>query len=653
MTLHRRRPGDLDPGGAAVLEELDALLAEVGDAARSSGPAAEFAAALLRSVSRATGAKGAVLWAKDSSDGWRAEYTAGTVGAGGDGRVQAVRRAAETGTARLVALESGAPGGDGERSVVAPMVGRVLEVVVVDDVRAAGPDGTFLLEVAQAFAEVGNDYFARRELTALRGELAWARQLESFTRSVHGSFAIGPTSYAIVNDGRALVGCDRLTVFDRRGRVLAVSGVEVPDRRAAVVRRLERLAQAALRDGGRFWRCRGEAVEGESGSGSPEVTECWRECAEPVAGASADVAVLTGRSFGPSPPEPVGVLVAEWFGRAPDGADGRVAAVAARAEQALRNVAEATPGAVEAALGACLAPVRRHLSRTAAVIAVLAACLAALVLVRVEFTVAARGRLVPERSREVFAPADGVVASVRVRHGDHVKQGAVLLTLDAPLLESERERVAGELAAARERLRSVQAERATGGPTAERPEARASQLAADEREFAERVASLERQLAIVTGQTADLVVRSPLGGVVLTWEADERLESRPVRRGQRLLTVADPEGDWRLDLSVPDRGAAHLLEARKRLGPDLAVEYRLATEPQRTYHTSLGEVAYSMEADESGRPRLRAWSRVERADVPLPRPGATVVAAVRCGRRPLGYVWFHEIYESLLLHLPF
>jgi hypothetical protein len=30
-----------------------------------------------------------------------------------------------------------------------------------------------------------------------------------------------------------------------------------------------------------------------------------------------------------------------------------------------------------------------------------------------------------------------------------------------------------------------------------------------------------------------------------------------------------------------------------------------------------------------------------------PRPGATVVARIHCGRRALGYVWLHEVWEFI------
>jgi hypothetical protein len=36
---------------------------------------------------------------------------------------------------------------------------------------------------------------------------------------------------------------------------------------------------------------------------------------------------------------------------------------------------------------------------------------------------------------------------------------------------------------------------------------------------------------------------------------------------------------------------------------------------------------------------------IDRDDIGNPHPGATVTAKVYCGRKPLGYVWFHEAWE--------
>ena len=77
-------------------------------------------------------------------------------------------------------------------------------------------------------------------------------QLEGFTHQIHGSLDLKETAYAVVNDGKRLVGCDRLSVALKiagRTMVEAVSGQEVVEQRSNLVRELTRLCKVVIRSG--------------------------------------------------------------------------------------------------------------------------------------------------------------------------------------------------------------------------------------------------------------------------------------------------------------------------------------------------------------------------------------------------------------------
>ena len=77
-------------------------------------------------------------------------------------------------------------------------------------------------------------------------------QLEGFTHQIHGSLDLKETAYAVVNDGKRLVACDRLTValkIGGRTMVEAVSGQEVVEQRSNLVRELTRLCKVVIRSG--------------------------------------------------------------------------------------------------------------------------------------------------------------------------------------------------------------------------------------------------------------------------------------------------------------------------------------------------------------------------------------------------------------------
>ncbi|MEK6234184.1 MAG: hypothetical protein N2C14_05705, partial [Planctomycetales bacterium] len=61
----------------------------------------------------------------------------------------------------------------------------------------------------------------------------------------------------------------------------------------------------------------------------------------------------------------------------------------------------------------------------------------------------------------------------------------------------------------------------------------------------------------------------------------------------------------------------------------------------------LEHVAQRVELDEDGRNTARVLARVDKHDLPvaLLRPGASVSAKIQCGKRSLGFVWFHDLFE--------
>ncbi|MGH7130272.1 MAG: HlyD family efflux transporter periplasmic adaptor subunit, partial [Planctomycetaceae bacterium] len=172
-----------------------------------------------------------------------------------------------------------------------------------------------------------------------------------------------------------------------------------------------------------------------------------------------------------------------------------------------------------------------------------------------------------------------------------------------------------------------------------------AEIAAEVEQFRALRDSRRRQLKLIVAQQQELKVTSPIGGRVLTWDVAALLKSRPVRRGQLLLTVADLDGPWTIELDIPDRRVGHVLEAQAKSERPLDVRFLLATAPETTYRSHLKDVALSTTTAGPDSPTVRAIVPVRRDQLPRLRPGATVTAKIHCGRRPLGYVWLHELFE--------
>src|SRR6476659_9389544 len=77
-------------------------------------------------------------------------------------------------------------------------------------------------------------------------------QLEGFTHQIHGSLDLKETAYAVANDGKRLVGCDRLSVAMKIGgrmTVEAVSGQEIVEHRANLIREMTKLCKVVAQTG--------------------------------------------------------------------------------------------------------------------------------------------------------------------------------------------------------------------------------------------------------------------------------------------------------------------------------------------------------------------------------------------------------------------
>ncbi len=640
------------PAGPARLDDLERLLDQAAAWAAERPQPNVFVPRLLDSLARATGGRGASLWTCDADGRWQRRATAGESNGDGIGSLFST-----AGGGPKLVLPGGRAAADGPEhpgpnavllAPFSPM--RALEVAVPPEI--AGTNRPLLLEVGGSFAEIARDYFEGRELADLRETAGRWRGFESFLRAIHEPLSPMATAYAIAGDGRRVVTADRTAVaIGRGGRVAVVSGVDVLDPRSDAVRALSALAAAAVRSGRPRLSLRPEVPPAEPLPA--KLAAAWDRYRQVVPATATEVVVLSDRSANGRSPQPVGAWIAECFGEVPDDFADRVTAAAPHVELALANALRASVGP--------LGRLRRRvgasgLVKTALVLSLLAAAVAALAMIPADFTVPARGRLRPVAQHDVFAPRDGVVVSLPVRHGQRVARGATLLAIADPELNLEIERAVGEIRTTQQRLAGVRAARATA-VGADRA-GRSSSWAAEEKELEERLANYQRQLELLEAEQANSTVLSPIDGIVLTWEAVERLRDRPVRRGQRLLTVAHEEGDWLLELFVADRRAGPLLDAHRGTEP-IEIDYLMATDPTRTHHETVDDVSQSCERfdaggpTEGGEPVVRVTATVPRDQVPDPRPGATAVAKIHCGRRPLGEVWFHDLFDAVRTHVLF
>ncbi|NCA12114.1 HlyD family efflux transporter periplasmic adaptor subunit, partial [bacterium] len=253
----------------------------------------------------------------------------------------------------------------------------------------------------------------------------------------------------------------------------------------------------------------------------------------------------------------------------------------------------------------------------------------------------------PVRHRDVFAGIDGVVEAISagIEHGASVKEGQLLLTLRNIELDVALTDVLGRKAASEEQLvstrRALLEDKKISADEKTRMAGRAAQL---QRE----IESLEEQRKLYETKKRDLAVRSPIDGVVVTWQVRDRLMLRPVEKGQVLMNIADKTGLWELEIHLPDDRLGHVNRAAaeaKAAGHELEVDYILATDPGRRHRGTVREIHEQAEVrgEQGNSVLVRVTIDPGRHEKEELGAGASVTARINCGRRPLGYVIFHDL----------
>jgi multidrug efflux pump subunit AcrA (membrane-fusion protein) len=429
------------------------------------------------------------------------------------------------------------------------------------------------------------------------------------------------------------------------------------NRRSNAGRSLERLVRAVARTGDPLWH------PNEDETLPPQLQkrlEAYRDCTHVRSVAVIPLGNVAHGNVeqGAKRRRDVGVLVFERFdGEAwTDAQRRRIEAVCRHATPALQNAAELSGLPLlwlSRITEYLLWPFGlRRLPITALLIAAIVAAVAALCLVPGDFVIAGRGELQPALRRHVFAPADAVIETIHVEHSGPVAAGDVLLELRHSDLDFKMASLLGDLQTQQTRLETVRARRLNFARLNSEGAGEFDDLTSEEERLKTTIASLAEQKEILSRQLAELTITSQIDGEVLTWGIDETLKARAVRRGERLLTVADTAGPWQLEMWISDHDVEHVLRARRE-SDELPASFVLASRAGTTVRGHVEHIGMATETTSEGRPGVRVVIAFDREEIDRLRPGTTAFVKIHCGQRPIGYVWFREVLEVARTRLLF
>jgi multidrug resistance efflux pump len=285
----------------------------------------------------------------------------------------------------------------------------------------------------------------------------------------------------------------------------------------------------------------------------------------------------------------------------------------------------------------------RHLPRSIAALVLIISIVLGLAFIPADFKLVAEGQLQPSDRRDVFVHMDGVVVEVLVDHEQIVEEGQDLVRLTNSELEVEIANLHARQGTTRARIRSVKRSQLHVQSRIEEQDRLAGELL----ELEQTAVGLDRELALLNDKQGQLVIHSPMDGQVVTWNVRELLEGRPVRIGQSLLTVVDPAGSWELELEMPERKMGHLTRALDGQDTAVPVTFVLASHPEHEFTGQIVEIDRIAEVRTGGQNSVRVRVAIDMHLLPELRGGTTVTGKVLCGRRSVGYVLFHELFETL------
>jgi multidrug efflux pump subunit AcrA (membrane-fusion protein) len=295
----------------------------------------------------------------------------------------------------------------------------------------------------------------------------------------------------------------------------------------------------------------------------------------------------------------------------------------------------------------------------------------ALTFVPWKLTIEGKGQIVPEDRRNTYAPVQGVVAEVFVDHADQVEKGQLLVRLTSKELEKEHRRLQAEKQSAQAQVSHLTTQLNKSGSMRDEEK---QQLHAEHEAARIKVKSAQAQMDIIQDQFEMMKVTSPQAGIVTTWEAKRNLLGRPVEIGQELISVAATDGDWVLEVEVPDDDMGPVLSAQSKLQADIKAGRKAegsllnayfvsATDPEHRYPGYVLRIASKAELVEQKHVvKVTVGFKRSVRDEFLKRnqalrPGAEVRARIDCGEARLAYVLLrdvvHVFYETVLFLSPF
>lgn len=519
-------------------------------------------------------------------------------------------------------------------------------------------------------ADLAASFMRNLRMRRMASEQQLWTQLEAFSRQVHSSLNPTEVSYLVANEGRRLIGCDRLSIAQRHGRratVEAVSGADIVEKRSNLIQLMVALFDSVLK-----WDEKLVYSGTRDDSLPPDVLSSLNAyLAESNSKLLAVLPLRDEREKENGKPCRSALLLESFEPTATQQVMGRLEVIGKHATPALYNAFEHRRIPMRF-IWVPLAALQEGLGGKArAIIAGIAAGIAVLtllmVLVPYPLKMEAKGHLLPQERSMIYPPSEGHVKEIRVDTGDAVLSDQSLILMEDAALGQKLMELQRDIEAATRAIHTLNARFGVAQREDERKQIlgeRHNQEQIRDAKILQLNALRDRVNADETRGPGFFWIKAPREGTILNSGFKENLTGKFVRPSDPLLRIGEKNGPWEIELKIPQKHIGQVLEAfqsKQVKNNELDVDLLLSSEPTRTYKGKLarskiaGEAVPNRDDPDDAEPVVLAVVRISGDDIDpaykISREhllaDTKVHAKVRCGNHAMGYSLFYGVWEFL------
>jgi hypothetical protein len=260
------------------------------------------------------------------------------------------------------------------------------------------------------------------------------------------------------------------------------------------------------------------------------------------------------------------------------------------------------------------------------------------------FYIQSQAYLEPTTQQFIHATADSFIEELLVGEGQSVQSHQPLVRLRAPNLELQIEELTGQILALVEKKNGLRV--AVNQLSANSSDlANQTRLSAELRLIEIQEKHAQEKLAFLEKQREELLLQSPIKGMVVGGDLSRELSDRPLRRGDALFRVADLQGPWHLKLLVADRDGRYVQQAL--LNGPIDIDWGLENSTGRGLKAKLVSMRPEVDQRPNQGPCRSATASIEESQLEQPAIGAVAYARIPCGKQPLWFIWSRPLVEFL------